>query len=225
MHQSKGKKNKIIIYLLFLFILSTTSAKFINDQNKVSSPISKINIIGLSEKKNLEILDNLNNFLYKSIFVISKDEIRKILEKQNIIQEFSIKKIYPSTLNIKIKPTKFIARVSNNSQYLVGANGKLIKDKSNNELLPYIFGEFNSHDFLSFKQNIEKSVFSFSNFKELFFFPSGRWDILTDKDILIKLPQEHIVASLNLSKKFIDDDNFKDYKFIDLRVKNHLVTK
>ena len=225
MHQSKGKKNKIIIYLLFLFILSTTSAKLINNQNKLSSSVSKINITGLSERKNLEISNNLNNFLYESIFVISKDEIKKILEKHNIIQEFSIKKIYPSTLNIEIKPTKFIARVFNNGQYLVGANGKLIEDKNNNELLPYIFGEFNSLDFLSFKQNIEKSIFSFSNLKTLYFFPSGRWDILTDKDILIKLPQEDIVASLNLSKKLIDNDNFKDNKFIDLRVKNHLVIK
>jgi len=225
MHQSKGKKNKIIIYLLFLFILSTTSAKFINDQNTISSSVSKINTTGLSERKNLEISNNLNNFLYESIFVISKDEIKKILEKHNIIQEFSIKKIYPSTLNIEIKPTKFIARVFNNGQYLVGANGKLIEDKNNNELLPYIFGEFNSLDFLSFKQNIEKSIFSFSNLKTLYFFPSGRWDILTNNDILIKLPQEDIVASLNLSKKLIDSDNFKDNKFLDLRVKNNLVTK
>ena len=225
MHQSKGKKNKIIIYLLFLFILSTTSAKFINDQNIISSSVSKINTTGLSERKNLEISNNLNNFLYESIFVISKDEIKKILEKHNIIQEFSIKKIYPSTLNIEIKPTKFIARVFNNGQYLVGANGKLIEDKNNNELLPYIFGEFNSLDFLSFKQNIEKSIFSFSNLKTLYFFPSGRWDILTNNDILIKLPQEDIIASLNLSKKIIDNDNFKDNKFLDLRVKNNLVTK
>jgi len=225
MHQSTGKKNKIIIYLLFLFILSTTSARFISDQNKPSLLISKINITGLSERKNLEILNNLNNILYKSIFVISKDEIRKILEKYNIIQEFSIKKIYPSTLNIEIKPTKFIARVSNNGQYLVGANGKLIEDKNNTELLPYIFGEFNSRDFLLLKKDIEKSIFTFSNLKTLYFFPSGRWDILTDKDILIKLPQESIVVSLNLFKKLIDNDNFKDNKFIDLRVKNHLVTK
>ncbi len=225
MHQSIGRKNKIIIYLLFLFILSTTSAKLINDQNKLSSSISKINITGLSERKNLEILNNLNNILYKSIFVISKDEIKKILEKHNIIQEFSIKKIYPSTLKIEIKPTKFIARVSNNGQYLVGANGKLIEDRNNSELLPYIFGEFNSQHFLSFKQNIEKSIFSFSNLKTLYFFPSGRWDILTDNDILIMLPREHLVASLNLSKKLIDNDNFKDNKFIDLRVTNHLVTK
>ena len=127
MHQSTSKKNKILIYLFFLLILSTTSAKLINDKNTLSSSINKINITGLSERKNLEILNNLNNFLYKSIFVINKDEIKKILEKHNIIQEFSIKKIYPTTLNIEIKPTKFIARVSNNGQYLVGANGKLIE--------------------------------------------------------------------------------------------------
>jgi len=225
MHQSTSKKNKILIYLLFLFILSTTSAKLINDQNKLSSSISKINITGLSEGKNLEILNNLNNLLYKSIFVINKDEIKNILEKHNIIQEFSIKKIYPSTLNIEIKATKFIARVYNNGQYLVGANGKLTEDKDSNELLPYIFGEFNSQHFLTFKQNIEKSIFSFSNLKTLYIFPSGRWDILTNNDILIRLPQKHIVASLNLSKKLIDNDNFKDNKFIDLRVRNHLVTK
>jgi cell division protein FtsQ len=225
MHQSKGKKNKIIIYLLFLFILSTTSAKFINDQKKLSLSISKINIIGLSEEKNLEIYNKLNKLLYKNIFVISEDEIRKILEKHNIIHEFSVKKIYPSILNVEIKPTKIIARVSNNGQYLVGANGKLIEAKDNNELLPYIFGDFNFQDFLSFKQNIEKSTFSFSNLKTLYFFPSGRWDVLTDKDILIKLPQEYIVVSLNLFKKLINNDNFKDYRSIDLRVKNHLVAK
>jgi len=225
MHQSIGRTNKIIIYLLFLVILTTTTAKLVNNQSKLSLSISKINILGLSEVKNLEILDNLNNFLYKSIFIINKDEIKKILEKHNIIQEFNIKKIYPSTLNIEIKPTKFVARVSNNGQYLVGANGKLIKDKNNNELLPYIFGEFNSNDFLLFKKNIEKSKFSFADLKTLYFFPSRRWDILTNNDILIKLPAENMVASLNLSQKIIDNDNFNHNKFIDLRVKNHLVAK
>ncbi|WP_415294728.1 cell division protein FtsQ/DivIB [Candidatus Pelagibacter sp. Uisw_113] len=225
MHQSTGKKNRIIIYLLFLFMLSTTNAKLINDQNTLSSSISKINITGLSERKNLEILNNLNKFLYKSIFVINKDELRKILEKHTIIQEFSIKKIYPSTLNIEIKPTQFIARVSNNGKYLVGANGKLIEDKNSNELIPYIFGEFNTQDFLSFKQNIEKSIFSFLNLKTLYFFPSGRWDILTDNDILIKLPQNNISDSLNLAYKVINSKNMKNINLIDLRINNYLIIK
>ena len=103
-------------------------------------------------------------------------------------------------------------------------------EKSTNEYIDNIDLMIDSSKTISvaisvFKKNIEKSMFSFSSLKELSFFPSGRWDILTDKEILIKLPQKHIVASLNLSKRLINDDNFKDYKFIDLRIKNHLVAK
>ena len=225
MHQSIGKKNKIIIYLLFLFILSTTSVKLIDNQNKLSSSISRIDVLGLSKEKNSEILKNLDNLFYKNIFIINKGEIKKILEKHNIIEEFNIKKIYPSTLYIKIKPTKFMARISDKGQPLIGANGKIIKDKNNNDILPYIFGKFNSNDFLIFKNNIEKSRFSFSELKTLYFFPSGRWDILTNNDILIKLPQEHIIEVLDLAHKIIDSDDFKNDKFIDLRVKNHLVAE
>ncbi|MDA9606968.1 cell division protein FtsQ, partial [Candidatus Pelagibacter sp.] len=116
-------------------------------------------------------------------------------------------------------------RVSNNGKYLVGANGKLIKDKNNNELIPYIFGEFNTQDFLLFTQNIEKSIFSFLNLKTLYFFPSGRWDILTDNGILIKLPLNNISDSLNLAYKIINNEDMKNINLIDLRINNHLIIK
>ena len=50
-------------------------------------------------------------------------KIKKVISRYNIIEEYSIKKIYPSTININIKPTKLVARLSGNDQ-LVGANGK-----------------------------------------------------------------------------------------------------
>ena len=42
MHQLIDKKNKIIIYLLLLFILSTTSGKFVENQNSYSFTINQI---------------------------------------------------------------------------------------------------------------------------------------------------------------------------------------
>ena len=155
---------------------------------------------------------------------MEKKKINKIISKYNIIDEYSVKKIYPSTISIKIKPTKFAARLSNNDQ-LVGANGKLINDKKNTTKLPYIFGEFNSKDFLILKKNIEKSKFSFSEFKTLYFFPSKRWDILTNDDILIKLPQDNYSKSLNLAHKLINTNDFKKKKFIDVRINKHLFFK
>ena len=52
MHQSIGKKNKIIVYLLFLLILSTTNRKLLENQNSDNSKINHINIEGLSSADN-----------------------------------------------------------------------------------------------------------------------------------------------------------------------------
>ena len=225
MHQLIDKKNKIIIYLLFLFILSTISGKLVENPNSRSFKIDQINIEGLSNSENSKISNELNNLSYKNLLFVGKDEINKVIKKYNIIEEFSIKKIYPSTININIKPTTFIARISNDDQLLVGANGKLIKDKKNSKILPYIFGEFNSKNFLVFKKNIEQSKFIFMEFKTLYFFPSNRWDILTNDDILIKLPPDNFLESLNLAHKIINSNEIKNKNLIDLRMNNHLIIK
>jgi len=224
MHQLTDKKNKILIYLLLLLILSTTSGKFIENQHSYSLKIYQINIQGLSKTDSKKISNELGHLFYKNILLANKEEIKKILDKYNIIEEYNIKKIYPSTLNINIKPTKFVARLSSNDQ-LVGANGKLIEDRENSETLPYIFGEFNSNKFLNFKKNIQRSEFTFNRFKILYFFPSNRWDILTDDDILIKLPKDNIFKSLNLAYKVINSNNFKNKNLVDLRINKHLVVK
>ena len=224
MHQLIDKKNKIIIYLISLLILSTTNGKFVKNQNVYSSTINQVNIRGLSDTDNKKIYNELNSLFYQNILFVGKKEIQRVISNYNIIEEYNIKKIYPSTININIKPTKFIAKLSNNDQ-LVGANGKLIEDRDNNEILPYMFGEYNSRDFLILKNNIDKSKFTFTEFKTLYFFPSNRWDILTDDDILIKLPQDNFSTALNLAHKIISSDNLENKKLIDLRVNNHLILK
>ena len=224
MHQLIDKKRRILIYLLLLFILSTTSVKFNERQNIYSSKINQINIEGLSKADNIKIYNALDNLFHKNILLIDKDEIQKVISNYNIIEEYSIKKIYPSTIYINIKPTKFIARLSSNDQ-LVGANGKLIDDKENKEILPYIFGEFRSKDFLKFKKDITQSRFSLTKLKTLYFFPSNRWDILTYDNILIKLPQDNISKSLNLAYKIISSNEFQNKDLIDLRINNNLIIK
>ena len=224
MHQLIDKKNKIITYILLLFVLSTTSVKFTENQNSYPSKINQINIKGLSDNDNSKIYNELDDLFYKNILFVNKDEVKKIINKYNIIDEYSIKKIYPSTININIKPTTFVARLSGND-LLVGANGKLIEDLGNKEILPYIFGEFNSQDFLSFKRKIARSNFTFIKFKTLYFFPSNRWDILTNEDVLIKLPQNNLSKSLNLAYKIMSSNNFKDKNLIDLRINKHAIVK
>ena len=224
MHLLIGKRNKVIFYLLLLIILSTTSTKFTKNSNSYSYTINQINIEGLSSIDNSKIFDQLNNLLYKNILLVRQEEIIKVINNYNIIEEYSIKKIYPSTIDINIKPTKFVARLSSNEK-LVGANGKLIEDKENSFSLPYIFGKFNSEHFLIFKKDIAQSKFTFTKFKTLYFFPSNRWDILTNDDILIKLSQDNLSESLNLAYKIISSNDLKNKNLIDLRMDNHLIIK
>ena len=226
MRQLIDKKYKITGYLVLLLILSTTSGKFIESKNNYSSlNKTKVDVRGLSSKENLEILKKLDKVLSQSIFNIDEEEIKKILERQNIIEEYEVKKIYPSTIKINIKPTKFIARISDQHQLLVGSNGKIIKKQKYEKDLPYIFGEFKTKDFLIFKKNVELSSFNFSEFKMLYFFPLNRWDILTTNGVLIKLPKENLIKSLDLAHKIISKDFLRNKNFIDLRVSNQLIIK
>jgi cell division protein FtsQ len=225
MLQLTDKRNKVLIYLIFLLVLSTISGKISKQPKKYSLKIDKIEVSGLSSSKNLEIQNDLSIFLYQNIFILQKENISEIINKHNIIEKYTIKKIYPSTLIIELKPTKFLAKIVDNKHLLVGSNGKLISSDQNEKILPYIFGEFNKKKFLKFKKNIETSKFNFSEFKTIYFFPSNRWDILTTDDILIKLPQGNIFEPLNLAYKIISNIQFKDKNIIDLRINNYLNVK
>ena len=221
MLQSIGKKNKIVIYFILLITLSTISGKFTLNNKESLSTNNKITIQGLSNDNNFDISNRLKSLVNKNILFINRKEIVDIIDDYNIIEKYSVKRIYPGNIVINITPTRYLARTSNDNKLLVGANGKLIRDAKNSENLPFLFGDFKSKSFLSLKKDIEQSKFTFDRFKTLYFFKSNRWDILTNNDILIKLPLENSLVALNLAYKIIED-NQVNKKIIDLRVKDRL---
>ena len=72
MHQLIDKKNKVIIYIIFLILLSTVVNKTHEKQNNYPILINKIDVIGLSADNNLRIVNKLDEFFYKNIFFINK---------------------------------------------------------------------------------------------------------------------------------------------------------
>ena len=225
MHQLIGKKNKIAIYIIFLLILSTTSNKKIVNQKSYLTTINEITVVGLSDDNNIQIKNKLSYLFYESIFIISKKKIDKIISKFNIIEEYNVKKIYPSEIKINISPTKFVAKTYANNELLVGANGKILTNKKTSKILPMIVGKFDAKKFLEFKNYIDSSEFDFSRFKSVTFYPSNRWDVLTLDNILIKLPEKNLKNSLKLAHKIIKNNQFKNNKIIDLRISDHIIIK
>jgi Cell division septal protein len=190
MPQQKSKK--IFIYLFLFFIVGTFNNK--NFYNSNFLKIDLISIKGLDEENNSQLVGNLNFLKNEYLFFLNKNEIKEIINANNLVENFSVFKIYPSSLYIKLDETKFLAKLKkNNDIYLLGSNGKFIKENfSKKNSLPFIFGDFRVTDFFELKKVMDETNFNYKKIKNLYFYKSGRWDIELDNDILIKLPKDRL---------------------------------
>jgi len=212
---------KILLYFFLFIILGTFNNK---NLNKFEFPkINRINISGFETHNNnfqekLEIL-KLNN-----LFLLKKSQIEELFDTNNLIEEYKIFKKYPSSLEVEIIKTKFLALLNiDGKTFFVGSNGKLIETKDNLKDLPYIFGNLDMNNFLSLKRIIDNSTLKFKEIKNLYFFPSGRWDVELSSGILIKLPNEKLKESLDLSLNLLNNEKFVNVKLIDVRQKNQVI--
>ena len=220
MHQKKSKK---ILLFLFLFIFIGT----INNKNLVHKNFFKVNeilIFGLDEEKKKRIIENLNFLKLNNLFYLNKVEIINVISANNIVESFSVFKRYPSSLDITIIETKFLAQLKKDGKnFYLGSNGKLIKAETIRQDIPFIFGEFKIDDFFQLKEVIDNSEFNFNEIKNLFSFKSGRWDMETNSGILLKLPKYDIKKSINLFLDLLESDKFNNINEIDLRQSNQII--
>ncbi|MDA7552657.1 hypothetical protein N8740_00050 [Candidatus Pelagibacter sp.] len=215
MQQRKSKK--ILIYFFLLLVVG--SINNINLNGLKFQNINDINITGLDTKNKLILLKEIENFNLNNIFLISKIDLINEIESNSLVENYSIFKRYPSSLDISIEKTKFLAKINKDGQiFYIGSNGKFIKNNSLNNKLPFIFGNPEVFEFFKIKETIDKSKISYTEIKNLFFFPSKRWDLELIDNTIIKLPNDNINFALNLAIEFLNNN-----KFIDARIKNQII--
>ena len=219
-HQRKGKK--ILIYLFILIFLGSinntalTKIKFENIKN--------ISITGLNDDENLNLLSDIQNLNLKNIFLVNKNQISKIINSNSLVEEYEIIKKYPNSLDIKIIRTNFLAKISINGKiFLIGSNGKLSGIKFSDKELPYIFGKPKIDEFIEFTDIIYQSKFSLNEIKNLYFFPSKRWDLELKSQTTLKLSKNLTQSSLDEVFEILNDNNFNDIKVVDARIKNQII--
>ena len=219
MHQRKSKK--ILIYFFLLFMFGSINNISINELN--FPKIKNINIYGLENRESDTLLKNIESLSLGNIFFLRSNEIKNLIEKNSLVENYKIFKKYPETLDIKIKKTRFLAKINNDGKiFIIGSNGKLIKNDNIREL-PFIFGKPDIKEFLKIKKNIDQSNFTYDQIKNLFFFPSKRWDIELKNNIIIKLPNENITDSIESVYQFIKVNNSQNITVIDARIKNQII--
>ena len=218
-------KKRLIIGLLLLFLFSTYNVKF----NKTFFSKLQIKSITIENNKIIyeeEIKEKLS-FLYETnFFSLRIKDIEKKLKEIQFIESYQIKKIYPNNLRIKIiekKPIAIIQRMKQKKYFT--DRGDLIdfRDIKKFKDLPIVFGDEKS--FLAFYSNLKNINFPFKEIEKFYLFKSGRWDLLTLKNQLIKLPVNDYNKSLLNFISLKDQAIFEKYKIFDYRIKNQLILK
>ena len=224
MLQKIDKKNKIYIYLFIFFLLSTFNNVQLVNSNFFNFDVDNVKVFGLSEKNNLQISQEIKKEMIKNIFFLPKDLLLKTLKKNNLVHDFEIKKIYPNTIEVKIQKTEFLGVINiDRKLFLIGSNGKLIYSDNIKKNLPRVFGKINTYRFIEFVKTIRQSTFDFNKIVEIYFFPSGRWDIKTRDNKLFKLPLENLEYNLNSIYEINKNEEFINSNIIDLRFNGKII--
>ena len=221
MHQRKSKK--ILIYLFLLFLVGSINNIHINNLNFLS--VKEINVTGLENKENSTLSKKIERLLkLDNIYLINKKDLNTLIESNNLVEKYFIFKRYPSSLNINIDKTNFLAKISKNGKiYDLASNGKLIENRHSNRQLPFVFGNPEIVEFFNIKKIIDESQISFKEIESLYFFLSQRWDLKLRNNIIIKLPNDNTKEGLKLVSEFLHNNEFKDIKIIDARIKNQII--
>ena len=218
----RRKSKKILIYFLLFISLGTLSHNDFYENNSIR--LNQIIITGLDENNNNDLVNRLDYIRLNNLFFLEKTKIIEIINTNPLIEKYSVFINYPSTLNIKIEKTKFLAKVNKDGKsFFLGSNGKLIESFQIRNDLPSIYGDFNNENFFNLKKIIDESDISYEQIKNLFFFKTGRWDIETHEGLLIKLPKNRVEKSIKLLIDFLDQNKEKKLNLVDLRQYNQIV--
>lgn len=217
--------NKRAAIAIVLLILLTTfiSQKKITFSNFKLKKIEIENNFLLNEKNIKKSLAKIYN---RNLIFLNNKDIESTLTQNSLIESFILKKKYPDTLKIKIFEKKPIAILVNKK------NKFYLSDKIDlidfnviqiNKDLPYVFG--NKDDFKLLYSNLIKIKFPVNIVKKYTLYDSGRWDIKTVNDKIIKLPLQNYKQNLKNYMNIMGTENFKKYFLFDYRIKNQLILK
>ena len=225
MLQSISRK-RIYFYLLILLLLSSTFNFNIISKFKKLNLISHINILGLNEKEKNILEKNLEIFINKNIFLISKEEVSNRIKINSFLDNYNIIKVFPSKLLVNVKKTEFVGKtILDGEKFYIGKNGKFTKtllvEKEYN--LPQVFGSFEVNEFLKLQKILNTNDFDLGKIKKYYYYKSNRWDIENNDDIILMLPSHNIEKSLINYRSLLKTNKIIPGQLIDLRMNNKII--
>ena len=217
-------------YILYIFLFTTLTT--FNNLNFNKLNIFAIKDIEIIEKNkitynasfNEELIEEFKYLINTNIFFIDKKKLNYKLFNNKLISNFNIKKNYPSKLVIQYEKTKPIANIFlNNQSFFIGSNYKLIESENIIKDLPSVFGKPKMIELKEIMEQVRLSKINIDSITDFYYFKSKRWNIKLNNGVLIKLPKDDLLETLNLAWNILEDKKILIRNNLNLSVKNQII--
>ncbi len=218
------KAVKLSCFAILLFLLSTFSPSFQNREIGFLFNIKNIEIENNKILNSKEIILELQEVKGNSLLFLDKEPIKTALSRFDFISNFQIKKIYPQTIRIRIFEEDLVAiYFDEKNKFYISEKGKLMNyiELDNYKNLPILFG--GKKGFSNFFKDLKKINFPIKKVQSFHYYKIGRWDITLEKQIVLKLPKNNYLDSLENFLSINEKTNFEKYKIFDYRIKDQLI--
>ena len=224
----------IVIYILLFYdqkIFKQFNSIIENYSDKYQYSLSVVNINGLNNINEDEILNLIKPYKGSSIFLIPIKKIAKKISQNNWVKSINIQSNYKDTIEINIDESKPIGIYTTGIQNILFSDDlKILENIANNEKRFSALIKFEG------KNSIHESIKLIDSFPDdfiqyvdkAFLINQRRWDLELKNSILLKLPENNIKEALeNYKKIYINFSNEEliEIESIDLRMKKNIILK
>ena len=224
----------IVIYILLFYdqkIFKQFNSIIENYSDKYQYSLSVVNINGLNNINEDEILNLIKPYKDSSIFLIPIKKIAKKISQNNWVKSINIQSNYKDTIEINIDESKPIGIYTTGIQNILFSDDlKILENIANNEKRFSALIKFEG------KNSIHESIKLIDSFPDdfqqyvdkAFLINQRRWDLELKNSILLKLPENNIKEALeNYKKIYINFSNEEliEIESIDLRMNKKIILK
>ena len=223
-----------VIYILFFYdqkIIKQFNSIIENYSDKYQYSLSVVNINGLNNINEDEILNLIKPYKGSSIFLIPIKKIANKISQNNWVKSINIQSNYKDTIEINIDESKPIGIYTTGIQNILFSDDlKILENIANNEKRFSALIKFEG------KNSIHESIKLIDSFPDdfiqyvdkAFLINQRRWNLELKNSILLKLPENNIKEALeNYKKIYINFSNEEliEIESIDLRMKKKIILK
>ena len=225
----------IIVIYIFLFydqkIFKQFNSIIENYSDKYQYSLSVVNINGLNNINEDEILNLIKPYKGSSIFLIPIKKIANKISQNNWVKSINIQSNYKDTIEINIDESKPIGIYTTGIQNILFSDDlKILENIANNEkrfsALIKFEGKNSLHESIKLIDSFPDDFIQYVD--KAFLINQRRWDLELKNSILLKLPENNIKEALeNYIKIYINFSNEEliEIESIDLRMKKKIILK